>query len=158
MLRGIMKNAIGLLLLFIAIGMILMLIIYNRLAGLIVIALLLFVGFWCFTDSCKRKWERESVRRYVFENKKGKIEIFNLTLSFFLKSNIKVNYTLSTLPDLKQLVQTCILFAPPFTLHLTLFTLAFQIALLLLWEWLTLLPKWTPLPQTSHLAILTPPL
>ena len=55
MLRGIMKNAIGLLLLFIAMGMILMLIIYNRLAGLIVIALLLFVGFWCFTDSCKRK-------------------------------------------------------------------------------------------------------
>ena len=54
-------------------------------------------------------------------------------ISGFLKSNIIVeDLALSTLPDFKQLVQTCILLAPPLTLHLTLLTLEFQIALLLL--------------------------
>lgn len=38
----------------------------------------------------------------------------------------------STLPDFRQLVHTCILFAPPFTLHFTLLMLELQIALLLL--------------------------
>ncbi len=41
-------------------------------------------------------------------------------------------YALSTKPDFRQLVQTCIFFAPPFTLHLTFFTLEFQILLDLL--------------------------
>jgi hypothetical protein len=36
-------------------------------------------------------------------------------------------YALSTLPDFKQLVQTCILRAQPFTKHLTLLMLEFQI-------------------------------
>ena len=39
----------------------------------------------------------------------------------------KINYALSTLPDLKQLVQTCILLVAPFTLHFTLLTFEFQI-------------------------------
>ena len=47
--------------------------------------------------------------------------------------------------------------APPLTLHLTLLTLEFQIRLDLLWEWLTLLPKWAPLPQISHFAMIAPP-
>jgi hypothetical protein len=52
-----------------------------------------------------------------------------------------VNYALSTKPERKQEVHTYIFLAPPFTLTLTDLTFAFQIALDLLWEWLTLLPK-----------------
>lgn len=43
-----------------------------------------------------------------------------------------INYALSTAPERKHLVQTCILLAAPFTLHFTLFTFEFQIALDLL--------------------------
>ena len=51
------------------------------------------------------------------------------------------SYALSTKPERRQEVHTYIFFAPPLTLTLTDFTLAFQIELDLLWEWLTLLPK-----------------
>ena len=43
-----MKKIIGLTAFLIAIGMLIMLIIHNRLVGLIVIALLLFLGYNCF--------------------------------------------------------------------------------------------------------------
>jgi len=43
-----LKKTIGLIAFFIAIGMLLMLIANNRLVGLIIIALLLFVGYNCF--------------------------------------------------------------------------------------------------------------
>jgi len=43
-----MKKIIGLIAFFVAIGMLLMLITHNRLVGLIIIALLLFVGYHCF--------------------------------------------------------------------------------------------------------------
>lgn len=43
-----MKKIIGLAAFLIAIGMLIMLIIHNRLVGLIVIALLLFLGYNCF--------------------------------------------------------------------------------------------------------------
>lgn len=103
----------------------------------------------------------------VWKNKKA--ILWGIVLPFYLhdmwdhKSKIsrrtcsfsKINYALSTLPDLKQLVQTCILLVAPFTLHFTLLTFEFQIALDLLWEWLTLFPKWTPLPQISHFAIVS---
>lgn len=46
--------------------------------------------------------------------------------------NFCMDYALSTKPDLRQLVQTCIFLAPPLTLHLTLFTLEFQILLVFL--------------------------
>ena len=42
-----MKKIIGLIAFFIAIGMLIMLITYNRLVGLIIIALLLFIGYNC---------------------------------------------------------------------------------------------------------------
>lgn len=42
-----MKKIIGLAAFFIAIGMLIMLITHNRLVGLIIIALLLFVGYHC---------------------------------------------------------------------------------------------------------------
>jgi len=54
---------------------------------------------------------------------------------------------------LKQLVQMCIFLDVPLTTVLTGLTLAFQVLLALLWEWLTLMPKATPLPQISHFAI-----
>ena len=43
-----MKKIIGLVALLIAIGMLIMLIAHNRLVGLIIFALLLFVGYNCF--------------------------------------------------------------------------------------------------------------
>ena len=58
-------------------------------------------------------------------------------------SSLKIpdHYALSTKPERKQEVHTYIFLAPPLTLTLTDLTFAFQIALDLLWEWLTLLPK-----------------
>ena len=43
-----MKKIVGFVALFIAIGMLIMLITHNRLVGLILIALLLFLGYNCF--------------------------------------------------------------------------------------------------------------
>ncbi|MCI9219693.1 MAG: hypothetical protein HFH94_08150 [Lachnospiraceae bacterium] len=45
-----MKKIVGFIALFIAIGMLIMLITHNRLVGLILIALLLFLGYNCFCD------------------------------------------------------------------------------------------------------------
>ena len=45
-----MKKIIGFVAFFIAIGMLIMLIIHNRLVGLVIIALLLFLGYNCFCD------------------------------------------------------------------------------------------------------------
>jgi hypothetical protein len=41
----------------------------------------------------------------------------------------------------------------PLTTALTRLTLGFQVRLERLWEWETLIPKVTPLPQKSHFAI-----
>ena len=50
-------------------------------------------------------------------------------------------------------------FGVPLTMALTFLRLGFQVLLLLLWEWLTLIPKTMLLPQTSHFAIYrTPPI
>ncbi len=46
----------------------------------------------------------------------------------------------------------------PSTRAFTRRTLAFQVLLERLWEWETLIPKLTPFPQKSHLAIVAPPL
>lgn len=45
-----MRKIVGLIIFFVAIGMLLMLFIHNRLTGLIIIALLLFAGYNCFYD------------------------------------------------------------------------------------------------------------
>lgn len=45
-----MRKIFGLVVFFIAVGMLLMLIVHNRLVGLIIIALLLFAGYNCFSD------------------------------------------------------------------------------------------------------------
>ena len=44
------KKIIGLVAFFIAVGMLLMVIVNNRFIGLIMVALFLFVGYFCFTD------------------------------------------------------------------------------------------------------------
>lgn len=46
-----MKKIIGFIALFVAMGMFLMIITHNRLIGFIIIALLLFVGYYCFTSN-----------------------------------------------------------------------------------------------------------
>ena len=75
-----------------------------------------------------------------------------------LRGLVSATYALSTLPDLKQEVHTYIFFAPPFAvLTLTDFTLDFHILLDLLWEWLTLFPKWALFSQIAHLAMIAPP-
>ena len=43
-----MKKIIGLILFFVAVGMLLMLVIHNRFIGLIVVAFLLFAGYYLF--------------------------------------------------------------------------------------------------------------
>lgn len=43
-----LRKIIGLIAFFIAIGMLLMVIVHNRFIGLLIIALLLFVGYFCF--------------------------------------------------------------------------------------------------------------
>ena len=63
------------------------------------------------------------------------------------------HYALSTFPERKQEVHTYIFLAPPFTLTFTDFTFEFQILFDLLWEWLTLFPKWAPFWHTAHLAM-----
>lgn len=164
-----------------------MLIAHNRLIGMVIIALLLFLGYHCICGD----WERKRVpgagdyscgefpghRPLAAPENLGlseSAEMVNVkkssqnSLLFSIAIVIKIScppggqavtagYALSTLPDLRQRVQTCILLEPPFTLHFTLLTLAFHIVLVFLLEWLTLLPKRTPLPQISHLAILPPP-
>ena len=59
----------------------------------------------------------------------------------------------STLLERRHLVQAYTWHGVPFTIALTRFTLGFQVRLERLWEWETLIPKVTPLPQKSHFAI-----
>ena len=78
--------------------------------------------------------EKKSIN-ITYEKRKTKKPVQSEQV-FYLKSilnkNYKNYYALSTKPDFKQLVQTCILFVTPLTLHLTDLTFGFQIALLLL--------------------------
>ena len=74
--------------------------------------------------------------------------------SFYLNLRVFIAYiVLPAFKDLKQLVQMFIFLDVPFTTVLTGLMLAFHVLLALLWEWLTLIPKETPLPQISHFAI-----
>ena len=63
-------------------------------------------------------------------------------------------YARSTLPERRHLEQTYIWQGVPFTIAFTRFTFGFHVLFDRLWEWETLIPKVTPFPQTSHLAIL----
>ena len=59
----------------------------------------------------------------------------------------------STLLERRHLVQAYTWHGVPLTTALTRLTLGFHARLERLWEWETLMPKVTPLPQKSHLAI-----
>ena len=59
----------------------------------------------------------------------------------------------STLLERRHLVQAYTWQGVPFTTALTRLTLGFHARLERLWEWETLIPNVTPLPQKSHLAI-----
>ena len=59
----------------------------------------------------------------------------------------------STLLERRHLVQAYTWQGVPLTTALTRLTLGFHARLERLWEWETLIPKVTPLPQKSHLAI-----
>ena len=63
-------------------------------------------------------------------------------------------YARSILPERRHLEQTYIWQGVPFTIAFTRFTFGFHVLFDRLWEWETLIPKVTPFPQTSHLAIL----
>ena len=58
-----------------------------------------------------------------------------------------------TLPERRQRVQAYTWHGVPLTIAFTRLTFGFQALLDRLWEWETLMPKVTPLPQISHLAI-----
>ena len=61
--------------------------------------------------------------------------------------------SLSNLLERRHLVQAYTWQGVPLTTALTRLTLGFQARLERLWEWETLIPKVTPLPQKSHFAI-----
>jgi hypothetical protein len=58
----------------------------------------------------------------------------------------------STLLERRHLVQTCTWRREPSTIAFTRFTLGFHVLFERLWEWETLIPNTTPLPQISHFA------
>ena len=91
------------------------------------------------------------------ENKRIRMGNEKEDMSNDMSSAFSSNYALSTKPERKQEVHTYIFLAPPLTLTLTDLTFAFQIALDLLWEWLTLFPKWAAFSQIAHLAMIAPP-
>jgi hypothetical protein len=78
----------------------------------------------------------------------------SITLKAAKQRFLEVNQTaLVTLFERRQLVQTLTLLGVPLIRALTLLTLAFHVLFDLLCEWLTFIPKATPFPQISHLAI-----
>ena len=74
-----------------------------------------------------------------------------------LSNRSSSDYARSTRPDFRQDVQTYIFLDPPSVLTLTDLTFDFHIFGVLLWEWLTLFPKWAPFSQIAHLAMTAPP-
>ena len=79
------------------------------------------------------------------------------TGALFAGVNGEHQTALSTLPERKQRVQAYTRFGVPLTSAFTRLIFGFQVLLVRLWEWETLMPKVTPLPQHAHLAILLAP-
>ena len=138
-LERVMKKVIGFAMFCVALGMVLMMILSNIFVGVLIVLVLLLLGYNFFC--CWIKKEDVSI-------------CFTSSLFF---SNFK-SYARSTLPDFKQEVHTYVFLAPPFSvLIFTDFTFDFHIFGDFLFEWLTLFPKWAPLPQIAHLAMIAPP-
>ena len=75
------------------------------------------------------------------------------SFSYPYKKAVFIPYARSTLPERRHLEQTYTWQGVPFTIAFTRFTLGFHVLLERLWEWDTLIPNVTPLPQNSHFAI-----
>lgn len=73
--------------------------------------------------------------------------------AYIQESDVFIPYTRSTFPERRHLEQTYTWQGVPFTTAFTRFTLGFHVLLERLWEWDTLIPNVTPLPQNSHFAI-----
>ena len=97
--------------------------------------------------SARRQWQ------------KLKKEAENLSFFFYASFDVwhfafrKMNYARSTFPDFRHLAQTYCVLVPPFTLQRTDLMFDLNILFDLLWEWLTLFPKWAPFPHTAHFAM-----
>ena len=127
----------------------------------------LLSGVWLWDIICSvARLQRKTTKRTVFgrcmyrrggKEKADRMNNEKEDMSNDMSSAFSSNYALSTKPERKQEVHTYIFLAPPLTLTLTDLTFAFQIALDLLWEWLTLFPKWAAFSQIAHLAMIAPP-
>ena len=80
-----------------------------------------------------------------------------LFLLFLLVQEGSTQIARTTLLERRQREQTLMWQGVPLTIAFTRRTLGFQVLLDRLWEWETFIPKVTPLPQISHLAIVAPP-
>ena len=97
---------------------------------------------------------------FLFLKKIGSFSDSNLSsensrifFAYIQESDVFIPYTRSTFPERRHLEQTYTWQGVPFTTAFTRFTLGFHVLLERLWEWDTLIPNVTPLPQNSHFAI-----
>src|SRR5437763_16965873 len=91
-----------------------------------------------------------TARAVVFRRTKSKEQGLPPNGRPFLYKIMFLLYALTTLPDLRQEVQTRTRLDAPFTIARTGRRFTFQRRLLTLWAWLMLFPNCGPLPHTSH--------
>lgn len=143
-----MKRLIGFILFWIGIGMCIMLFMRHSLLAILIIIACLVLGYNLFT-SCDWWYKNLYTKK---EDVCTAVHCHRYDNSFYFAQS-KCDYALSTFPERRHEVHTYIFFVPPFTFTRTDFKFDFQILLLLLWEWLTALPKCTPFPHTAHFAM-----
>ena len=92
--------------------------------------------------------QKKTWRFFCRKYKKDK----HCSLSFCMSKYVRNQMARSTLLERRHLVQTQTWRGEPSTIAFTRFTLGFHALLARLWEWETLMPNVTPLPQISHFA------
>jgi len=76
--------------------------------------------------------------------------------AFNMESVLQSDYSaLVTCPERMQRVQTLMLCTVPFRNALIFCRLGYQVFAVLLWAWLTLLPKLGPLPHIAHILAIS---
>ncbi len=149
-----MGKLLGLILFFIGIGIVIGLLIADTVIAVVLSGACLLCGYhlFCHWQVCGKR----VLSPYLFFVSEPSQRQKNTPVKHGGRRCLA--YALSTFPDLRQEVHTYIFFAVPLAVFtLTDFTLDFHILLDLLWEWLTLFPKWAPLSQIAHLAMIAPP-
>ena len=108
-------------------------------------------------DFCQHFLEEKPLRlrrykqQFIIQHLFGQTKTPSFPMAYFI---LQGNQTArSTLLERRHLVQAYTWHGVPLTTALTRLTLGFQVRLERLWEWETLIPKVTPLPQKSHFAI-----